>query len=128
MAQLKCVACGDLRRVVMKRASGEEEVYYECDRFPYMTSVGGLFRPAKGTSEAAAECPKPDAHCLLCDSMNLEIMGLNIKLCLSHGQAWSAWLDKYPEKREFATRRGYGPQPEHWLEVFREWVEEARKG
>lgn len=128
MARLKCIACGDLHRVVVNRASGQQEVYYECDRFPYMTTVGGLFRPAKGTSQAAAECPKPDALCLLCDGMDLAAMGMNIKICRTHMQAWDAWLDKYPEKEEFATRRGYGPQHEHWVQVFREWVEEARKG
>jgi len=112
----------------MDLAPGQVEIYYHCDRFPNMTTVGGLFRPGRGISRAAAECPKADTHCLLCDSMDLTAMGLNIKLCKEHERDWWQWLDKYPDKREFATRRGYGPQHEHWVQVFREWLEEAKKG
>ena len=104
------------------------EVVYECPRLPYMTTIGGLLRPADGTTKVAEDCPTdPLSHCAVCSRTKIYHYGQDIvSICQEHDIAWGKWLDEHPERRDHLAPRGRSVKA-NWIEVFREFIEDIRR-
>ncbi|MBA7661634.1 hypothetical protein ES703_69654 [subsurface metagenome] len=123
---IKCIGCFDLHREEMKM-TGETLTVYTCPRFPYACALNGLLRPGKGILQAVAACPDdPLGHCVICSNTEIIHYGQDIvSTCKEHYDAWSAWLDEHPERRDHLAPRGRAVKA-NWVEVFREFVEDMR--
>ena len=125
---IKCIGCYELRRRELNMSNGVE-IVYECERyFPYMTTIGGLLRPASGTLEAVKDCPEdPLSHCVVCSNTEIwQFRGDITSICKEHATAWGKWLDAHPERRAHLAPKGRVKRA-NWVEVFREFVEDIRK-
>ena len=124
---IKCIGCYELRRRQLNMSHGVD-IVYECQRyFPYMTTIGGLLRPASGTLEAVKDCPEdPLSHCAVCSNTKITHYGQDIvSICKEHDAAWGKWLDEHPERRAYLAPKGRHRKA-NWIEVFREFVEDIR--
>jgi hypothetical protein len=132
MSKIKCIGCGQLKREQDIKALTSPLVIYGCTRFPYWCALSGLLHPSKGVEKAAAECPVDiSLGCIVCgkNPSGLYHYGENPTIayvCPTHDRAWGHWLNMHPEKREYFKPRSRVITA-RWIEVFREWVEEARK-
>jgi len=124
---IKCIGCYELRRRQLNMTHGVD-IVYDCERLPYMTTIGGLLRPASGTMKAAEECPEdPLSHCVLCSNTKITHYGQDIvSICKEHDKAWGKWLDEHPQRRAYLAPRGRSVKA-NWIEVFREFVEDIRR-
>ncbi len=125
---IKCIGCYDLLREEVE-LKGKPLIVYNCPRFfPYAAVIGGLLRPGKGILQAEQECPKqPGQHCLFCERTDVIHYGaLTLATCQDHYNAWSAWLDKHPERRNYFHPKGRVITA-NWIEVFREFIEGMRR-
>jgi len=128
MGALKCLGCQSLEREILP-VKGHDLVVYDCylSRFPYMAALRGLLKPSQGIARAAENCPEPQMNeCLACGQRALTAMSRwQLRVCRQHYLAWSDWLDKHPDRRGYFSpgRRVIGSR---WLEVFLEFVAEAR--
>lgn len=127
---IKCIGCLKLVREEMTRANLGREVYYNCpDIFPYMTSIGGLLHPGKGLEEAVRkDCSEQiGEHCILCDKPGKPYGREIVFMCQDHDRAWGKWLDEHPDRRAYLSPGGHRVKQANWIEVFREFIEEARE-
>ena len=144
---IKCIGCYELVREEIKlspreltrdeggsfwwkpfKITGGLLVLYDCPRFTYATTIGGLLRPCKGIIEAVRLCPdNPLGHCAVCSTTKIIHYGQDIvSICSKHDLAWGKWLDEHPERRAYLAPKGRVRQS-NWIEVFREFIEDMRK-
>ncbi len=124
---IKCIGCNDLLREELD-IGGKHLVVYNCPRFfPYACALSGILRPGSGITEAVKDCPEQlGAHCILCTKTDLVQYGLEvIFICKEHDKAWGKWLNDHPGKRDY-MRPGQRVVKAHWIEVFREFIEDMR--
>lgn len=135
MKSVKCIGCSQLEREAQPIDKVNPKfplIIYHCSRFPYWCALSGLLRPSKAIENAASNCSVDIRHsCIICGSRikkNIVSYGEpNIAFtCVKHYRAWSQWLDEHLEKRDSYSPRGRVIHAK-WIEVFREWVEEARR-
>lgn len=125
MTLIKCMGCYELRRRELNMSHGVD-VVYECPRLPYMTSIGGLLRPASGTKKAAEDCPEDILqHCILCSKPGKSYGRQVVFMCEDHDRAWGKWLEEHPERRAYLSPHGR-LKLANWVEVFREFIEGMR--
>jgi len=125
MMTIKCIGCYELLRDEMVTSQGTQVVYNCPEFFPYWTAVSGLIRPRKGITRAVDKCPKVlGKTCLFCGEPTESWLGFEmLATCLKHYEEWSRWLDEHPDRRSYLAplRR---VRQDHWIEVFREFVED----
>ena len=125
---IKCIGCSELLREEID-FDDKHLVVYNCPRFfPYACALSGLIRPGSGITEAVKDCPEQlGAHCILCTKTELVSYGLqDVFICKDHDRAWGKWLEDHPERRSHLAPRGRSVKA-NWVEVFREFIEDARK-
>jgi len=124
---IKCIGCYELRKEVVDFVHGTV-VVYNCSRFPYAATIGGLLRPGKGIIEAVRLCPgNPLGHCAVCSNTKIMHYGQDIvSICKEHDHAWEKWLDEHPERHAYLEPLGRS-RKSNWIEVFREFIEDMRK-
>ena len=129
MAVIKCVGCRELVRETAARR-GRSFVIYTCQRYlPFWCTLSGLLRPGTRLQEAVRDCPWVEGNsCALCAHAPEESLGGEgvVYLCEGHLAAWSGWLNIHPGKREY-IRPNKRPILARWVEVFREFMEDARR-
>ena len=126
---IKCVGCHDLIREELT-LKGKPLVVYNCSLFPYACALSGLLHPGKGILDAVAKCPERiDSHCILClqSPDHFPYGERMVFICKKHDLAWRKWLSEHPDRRKHLAPHGRRNAP-NWIEVFREFVEEIRKG
>lgn len=128
MAPIKCVGCYELLREEID-VGDKHLVVYNCPRyFPYLCALSGLLRPGSGIVEAIKDCPEHlGDHCILCSKTDFVLYGSKvIFICKEHDKAWSKWLKEHPERRAHLAPKGR-VRHAHWIEVFREFIEDMRR-
>ena len=113
MSRIKCIGCHHL-----KIESQPDDFIHQtfprkifgCEKWPYWTSFGGLFRPGKGIAGAAERCPEDMSACAVCGRREALVSfgkGPILYLCWEHDDAWSAWLNN-PFEKQIISPRGKG--------------------
>lgn len=129
---IKCIGCLDLIQEELEMPG--KVVVYTCRRFPFSAAISGLTRPGKGILEAVRTCPKrPREGCVICRTAEKQLVYLGgsdsedciAAICIDHYRAWSDWLEKHPERRDYLAPKGRSRKT-NWIEVFREFIEDMR--
>lgn len=125
---LKCIGCRELLREELK-FHFRPAVVYNCPQyFPYPCALSGLLKPGKGIVAAVEDCSEQMGfHCILCSRIEVHPYGTGVVyVCEEHDKAWGKWLDDHPEKRKYICP-GHRVVRAHWVETFREFVEDQRR-
>lgn len=129
MPWVQCIACPDLKREV-KKVERTDLVVYHCGwgKFPYMCALSGLEKPSEGIARSAGQCKLFDRQrCVVCGGKEgLTMIGKSrLNICHEHDQAWGAWLERHPDKRDcFRGKARFIFS--RWVEVFLEFAAEQK--
>lgn len=131
MPAVKCIGCDQLVREVNRDHPKFAPVLYTCEKFSYSCALSGLLKPSKGIEKAAADCPVDISKgCVVCGTgQDLTYYGEEpvAYICRTHEIAWAQWLSVPGKNRHEYIRPRRRLIGSRWIELFREFVQEAKK-